>query len=147
MENHADRAARLFREGCSCSQSVLVAFCDRTGLDEKTALKLSSSFGGGLGRLREVCGAVSGAAMALGLILGPDDPNDRAAKAAHYARVQSLAAQFAERHGSIVCRDLLGAKDGSGHVPDARTAAYYAMRPCERCVYDAAEILEAMLDE
>ena len=147
MENHADRAARLFREGCSCSQSVLVAFCDRTGLDEKTALKLSSSFGGGLGRLREVCGAVSGAAMALGLILGPDDPSDRGAKAAHYARVQSLAAQFAERHGSIVCRDLLGDKAGSGHVPDARTAAYYAMRPCERCVYDAAEILEAMLDE
>ena len=148
MENHAEKAARLFREGCNCAQAVFTAYCDLTGLDETTAMRISSSFGGGMGRMREVCGGVSGALMALGM-LGDrtDDPNDQAAKAAHYARVQQLALRFKERNGSIICRDLLGAKAGAGHVPEARTEEYYRMRPSERMVFDAAEILEEMLKE
>ena len=85
--------------------------------------------------------------MALGMLRGPEDPSDQTAKAEHYARVQELAKRFRERNGSIICRELLGGMAGSGHVPEARTEAYYKMRPCERCVYDAAGILEDMLSE
>lgn len=147
MENHAEKAARLFRDGCNCAQAVFVAYCDLTGLDEATAIRLSSSFGGGMGRLREVCGAVSGALMVLGMLRGPKDPANQTTKAEHYARVQALAGRFRERSGSIICRELLGDMAGSGHIPEARTEAYYKMRPCERYVYDAAEILEEMLSE
>ena len=147
MENHSQRAARLFREGYNCAQSVFVAYCDRTGLDEQTALRLSASFGGGMGRLREVCGAMSGALMVLGMLRAPLDPNDRAAKASHYERVQEFARRLHERHGTYICRELLGDQAGSGHVPDARTEAYYQSRPCERLVADAAEILDQMLAE
>ncbi len=147
MENHAKRAAELFREGCNCAQAVFTAYCDLTGLDERTAMRIAASFGGGMGRMREVCGGVSGALMALGMLCAPDDPGDQAAKAAHYARVQELARRFRERNGSIICRELLGEKAGSGHVPEARTEEYYRMRPCERMVFDAAEILEEMLKE
>lgn len=147
METHAQKAARLFREGMNCAQAVFAAFGDRTGFDEQTSLRLSASFGGGMGRLREVCGSVSGALMALGYLRAPLDPTDHAKKAAHYALVQEFARRFRERHTSIICREILGARAGSGHVPEKRTEEYYAMRPCERCVYDAAEILDDMLFE
>lgn len=145
MENHAEKAARLFREGYNCAQSVFVAFCDLTGLDEQTAIRLSASFGGGMGRLRETCGGVTGALMALGILCAPQDPTDREAKAAHYARVQQLAGLFREQHGTLLCRELLGDLAGSGHVPDARTEAYYQQRPCERLVYDGAANLDLLL--
>ena len=145
MENHAEKAARLFREGYNCAQSVFVAFTDLTGMDEQTAIRLSASFGGGMGRLRETCGGVTGALMALGLLCAPQDPTDRDAKAAHYARVQELARRFRDQHGTLLCRELLGDMAGSGHVPDARTEAYYNQRPCERLVYDGAANLEEML--
>lgn len=147
METHAERAARLFREGYNCAQSVFVAYCDLTGLDVQTALRLSASFGGGMGRLREVCGAVSGALMVLGMLRAPADPTDQEAKALHYARVQELARRFRERNETIICRELLGEMAGSGHVPEKRTEAYYKMRPCERFVYDGAELLEQLLKE
>ena len=147
METHAQRAARLFREGMNCAQAVFAAYGDLTGFDEKTSLRLSASFGGGMGRLREVCGSVSGALMVLGFLRAPLDPTDNAAKAAHYALVQEFAKRFRERHTSIICREILGARAGSGYVPEQRTEEYYAMRPCERCVYDAAEIVDAMLNE
>ena len=100
-----------------------------------------------MGRLREVCGAVSGMFMAAGMIFGYDDPSASAEKSAHYARLQSLAAQFKERNGSIICRELLSpAQAGSGHVPEARTEAYYKKRPCKLLVGDAAEILQEYID-
>lgn len=147
METHAERAARLFREGCNCAQSVFVAYCDWTGFDREKAIRLSASFGGGMGRLREVCGALSGALMALGMLRAPLDPTDRAAKAAHYARVQALGHAFRAHNGSLLCRDLLGDQAGSGYVPDERTEAYYQSRPCERLIYDAAHLLERMILE
>lgn len=147
MEEHKQKAARLFREGMNCAQAVFAAYGDLTGFDEQTSLRLSASFGGGMGRLREVCGSVSGALMVLGYLRAPLDPTDHAAKAAHYALVQEFAKRFRERHASIICREILGARAGSGHVPEHRTKEYYAMRPCERCVYDAAEIVDEMLHE
>ena len=147
MNDHGQRAAQLFRAGYNCAQSVFVAYCDLTGLDEQTALRLSASFGGGMGRLREVCGGVSGALMALGMLRAPLDPTDRAAKAEHYARVQELARRFRAKHGALLCRDLLGEQAGEGFVPAERTAAYYQSRPCEGLVADAASILEDMLRE
>ena len=101
--DHAEEAKRLFMEGYNCSQAVFCAFRDVTGLDLDTAARLSSSFGGGMGRLREVCGTVSGALMALGMIRGYADPQDRNAKTAHYRLVQEYARLFRERSGSIIC--------------------------------------------
>lgn len=147
MENHAERAARLFREGCNCAQSVFVAYCDLTGLDEQTAIRLSASFGGGMGRLREVCGGVSGALMVLGMLCAPLNPADQELKAQHYARVQELANRFKEKNDTYICREILGEQAGEGHVPEARTEEYYKKRPCERMVYDGAAILEEMLKE
>ena len=142
-----EKAEALFREGYTRSQAVVLSFEDVTGLDRETACRLSASFGGGMGRLREVCGGVSGMLMVAGYLYGFSDPTDRAAKAEHYALVQEMARRFRERNGSIICRELLGEKAGSGHVPEARTEEYYRMRPCERMVFDAAEILEEMLKE
>ncbi len=147
METHAQKAARLFREGLNCAQAVFCAYGDLTGLDRQTSIRLSASFGGGMGRLREVCGSVSGALMVLGMLRAPLDPTDHAAKAAHYALIQEFAKRFRERHASIICREILGTRAGSGYVPEKRSEEYYAMRPCEHCVYDAAEIIEAMLHE
>ena len=146
--DHAQKAIELFREkGYNCAQAVFVAFCDVTGMDEAAALRISSSFGGGMGRLREVCGGVSGAIMALGMAVEPWDPTDQPAKAEHYRRIQLLANRFRERHGTIVCRELLGEKAGTGYIPEKRTEEYYKMRPCERMVYSAAELLEELLAE
>lgn len=150
MENHGEKAARLFREGYNCAQSVFVAYCDLTGLDETTAIRLSSSFGGGMGRLREVCGTVSGAIMVLGVLRASEDPTDLNAKAAHYALVQDFARRFKERNETIICRELLekqGNEASTAPMPDARTAEYYKKRPCVLLVRCAAEILEEMLEE
>lgn len=147
MENHADCAARLFREGCNCAQSVFLAYSDLTGMDRDTAIRVSASFGGGMGRLREVCGGVSGAIMALGMICAPLDPSDQALKAEHYRRVQAVAERFREKNGTIICRELLGSMAGTGHVPEVRTDEYYKKRPCEQMVRDGAAVLEEVLRE
>lgn len=141
-----ERAKQNFENGCNCAQAVLLAFSDRTGLDEATAMKLASSFGGGIGRLREVCGAVSGMLMAFGLICGAGNVPSHEEKAAHYALTQQLAAQFREKNGSILCRELL---DGAqtAPTPEARTAEYYRKRPCAELCRTAADILEAYLRE
>lgn len=144
--DHAEEAKRLFLEGYNCAQAVFCAFRDQTGLGLEAAARLASSFGGGIGRLREVCGAVSGALLALGMLRGYDDPQDAAAKAAHYQRVQEFVRRFREKNGTILCRELL--KDvptSPGGVPEPRTAAFYARRPCLRLVQEAAAILEDML--
>ena len=139
---HEEKAIQNFMAGYNCAQSVFLAFAPDLGLSDDLALRLSSSFGGGMGRLREVCGAVSGILMAAGALYGYTSPTDDDAKAAHYALVQDLAGQFRALHGTILCRDLLGKTGPETPVPEARTAAYYAQRPCARFVGDAARILE-----
>ena len=140
---HARKAMENFRSGYNCSQSVVLAFEDVHGLDEKTILRLASGFGGGMGRLREVCGSVSGTFMVAGFLYGYDEPKDYEGKKELYARIQELAASFRKINGSIVCRDLLGLKDGaSSPVPEQRTEEYYKKRPCEQIIGISAMILE-----
>ena len=140
---HAEKARNYFLDGYNCSQAVFLAFSDLTGMDEKTALLISSSFGGGMGRLREVCGAVSGMFMTAGILYGYTDPKAGNEKVEHYKRIQELAAAFKKRNGSIVCRDILGkiAEDKS-FIPSERTAEYYKTRPCAKMVEDASEVLD-----
>lgn len=136
-------AGQFFQNGCNCCQAVLIAFKDDIGMDEKSLLMLGSSFGGGIARLREVCGAVSGLEMVLGLIEGYNDISDYKAKTEHYKKAQKLAEEFREINGDIVCRNLLGLSDKKdGHVPEKRTKEYYKKRPCKELVECAAEILE-----
>ena len=143
---HAEKAEALFCEGYNCAQAVLLAFGDITKIKEKTAAMLSSSFGGGLGRMREVCGAVSGASMVLGVLRGYDDPKDSEAKKTHYHLIQEFARRFKEENGSIICRELLsGVKTVGGNDPEARSESYYKKRPCPKLVFQAAKIVDEML--
>ena len=139
--DHREKAAELFLQGYNCAQSMLVAYCDVTGLEPDFAAKLSSSFGGGMGRMREVCGAVSGMLMVAGLLYGYDTPGDDVSKKAHYQLVQHLAGKFREEAGSIVCRDILK-NPPSDPNPTPRTAEFYAKRPCTRMLILAAGILD-----
>ena len=137
-----------FREGYNCSQSLVLTFADLLPLEESVLLKLSSSFGGGMGRLREVCGSVSGMFLVCGLLYGYDGPETGPVKAEHYARIQELARRFEEKHGSIVCRELLGlAVRREPPVPEARTAEYYRKRPCAELCACAADILDEIFTE
>ena len=148
MSNKKETAMALFNRGYSCSQAVLGAFCEELNLDKETAFKLASSFGGGMARLREVCGTVSGMFMAAGLKYGFSDPKDASAKAEHYRRMQELAAAFRTENGSIVCRELLGLPAGpDAPQPAPRTPQYYKKRPCAELVGCAAEILEKYINE
>ena len=143
--NHSEYAVDLFVKGYSCAQAITVAFCDVTGLTEEFSAKMISSFGGGMGRMREVCGAVSGMLAVAGLLYGYADPEDNAAKMTHYALVQELAGQFREKAGSIICREILK-NPPSDPAPTPRTEAFYKDRPCARLVYLAAQILDAYID-
>ncbi len=139
----AEYARDLFKEGYNCSQAVFTVFAEMMGMKRETALMISSSFGGGMGRMREVCGAVSGMFMAAGLIYGYDSAVDNASKAEHYKRIQLLAQKFKDKNnnGTIVCRELLNIGDKKeSYVPEKRTESYYKKRPCSELVYDAAEI-------
>lgn len=141
--NRSEKAKELFLEGYNCSQAVVLAFADLCDLKEETALSMSASFGGGMGRLREVCGAVSGMFLVAGLLYGYTDPKDQGAKAEHYERIQYLAGEFEQRNGSIVCRELLGLSQKKDEPnPEARTESYYKKRPCAELVEIAAGILE-----
>ena len=144
--DHGTKAAELFLNGYNCAQAVAVAFCDVTGLEPDFAAKMASSFGGGMGRMREVCGAVSGMLMVLGLLYGYDTPGDDAGKKLQYQAVQALSSQFREQTGSIICREILK-NPPSDPNPSPRTAEYYAKRPCARMVLTAAEILDAYIKE
>lgn len=133
--NRADKAEELFRDGCNCSQAVFTAFADEFGLEEELAKRLACGLGGGVGRMREVCGAVSAAAMIIGMRLGPD-------KMKAYPAVQDFCAKFKERSGSIICRDLLeGTNATTGGAPEVRTPEYYKKRPCAELVRLAVELL------
>ena len=145
---YAKKAMDLFKEGYNCSQAVFLAFEDKLHIDRNVALKLSSSFGGGMGRLREVCGAVSGMFMVAGVLYGYDDPKDYDKKTEHYARIKLLAKEFEALNGSIVCRDLLGlGTKKEGPAPDKRTDEYYKKRPCAELVGIAAAIMEQYILE
>ncbi len=144
--SHSETARKLFLEGYNCSQSVLCAFDDVTGLDRETSAKLASSFGGGMGRMREVCGCVSGALMVLGLVKGYDRIDIPELKKDHYALVQEFAKRFRELNGSIICRELLaGVATTPGGEPEARTEEYYKKRPCPDLVACAAELLDEFI--
>ena len=139
-------AERNFKDGCNCTQAVLLAFSDRTGLDAETAMRIASGFGGGMARMREVCGAVSGMFMAAGLILGDDGVPSHEHKRALYAQLQALAAQFRAENGSLLCRELLsGTRTSPGSIPEERTEQYYRKRPCAELCRCAAELLEQYL--
>lgn len=143
-----EAAKERFQNGYNCAQAVLLSFSDLTKLDDGTAMRLSSSFGGGMGRLREVCGAVSGMFMAAGLIYGQDAVPEHQEKMAHYAIIQELAAQFREQNGSIICRELLAGvtRDASPNA-EPRTETYYAQRPCGELCAMAADILDAYIQK
>lgn len=147
MENEYSKrgikAMELFQEGYNCAQAVVLAYEDYFEESPETLAAMISSFGGGMGRLREVCGAVSGMFFVAGKLYGYSDPKASKEKMDHYARIQELAASFRERNGSIVCRELLGLQEKvSAPVPEERTAEYYKKRPCKELVADAASILE-----
>ncbi len=145
---HEEKALQYFTDGANCAQAVVMAFCDELGMDEKTAARLASSFGGGIGRLREVCGAVSGMMMVYGMLRGYDDLKDPAAKKAHYANVQALAAKFREANGSIVCRELLNLRknENSDPTPTPRDAKFYHSRACGDFVQCAVRLLDEALN-
>ena len=144
--DHGTYAGELFLQGYNCAQAVAVAFCDVTGLEKDFAAKMASSFGGGMGRMREVCGAVSGMLMVAGLLYGYETPGDDVSKKEHYTRVQYLAGQFREQVGSIVCREILK-NPASDPNPTPRTAEFYKTRPCAWMVILAARILDAYIRE
>ena len=146
MSNYSQKAVELFKQGYNCSQSVVAAFCEDMDIDFETALRISSPFGAGMGRLREVCGAVSGMFIIAGMRYGCTDPKDNKAKAEHYKMIQQLAAKFKEENHSIICRELLGLNAGpDSPIPELRTNEYYKKRPCAELVGCAAEILEEAL--
>lgn len=147
MSTKADKARELFLAGANCAQAVLGAFCDECGIDNDTAMKIASGFGGGIGRMREVCGAVCGMTLAANLLKAGADISDKAAKDAHYALIQQLAEDFRAANGSIICRELLGlaAQTPATPVSEARTEGYYRKRPCPELVALAAQIAEARL--
>ncbi len=146
MNKHSEKAMNLFREGYNCAQSVFCTFAEELGMDFDTALKLSSSFGGGMGRMREVCGAVSAIFMIAGLKYGYTEPDNMDVKAEHYARIQELAKRFKDKNETIICRELLGVDADDNPIPSARTPEYYASRPCERLIGEAAEIISEYMD-
>lgn len=144
MSVKTEKAKELFKQGYNCSQAVLGVFCEELGLDFDTAIKIASSFGGGMGRMREVCGTVSGMFMAAGLAFSTPDNN----KAEQYQIVQELARRFKEKNGSIICRELLeGVETSTSPIPSERTEGYYKKRPCIELVGDSVEIFEEYLKE
>jgi C_GCAxxG_C_C family probable redox protein len=145
--DHSQKAKNNFCDGYNCAQAVILSYCDETGLDKSTALKLTSSLGAGIGGMREVCGAVNAMCMIAGYIYGSDKPLCAANKKAHYERIQELCDKFKEKNGSIICRTLRGLSDSVRPAPEERTSKYYKIRPCADLCADAAEILEQYIKE
>lgn len=154
MESRREQAVKYFKEGYNCTQAVVLAHCDLLGIEKEQVLKLSQSFGGGMGRMRQVCGTVSAMFMVAGALTGSADPKDIEGKKKNYDAVQRLAAAFEEKNGSIICKQLLGletkqssvrAEFQTGTTPEPRTEEYYKKRPCVRLVGDACDILAEIL--
>lgn len=145
-ETRTDYAVSLFQSGYNCAQSVFAAYADLFGMDRRTALKMSSAMGGGVGRMREICGAVSAMAMLAGLKEGNDDPENEEAKAHIYALVRDMSGKFREKEKTIICRELLGIEGMEESAkPTVRTAEFYRTRPCGRLIREAAQIIEEFL--
>lgn len=142
MEERIQRAVELFKKGYNCSQSVCAAFADMYGYTEEQALRMSASFGGGIGRMRMTCGAACGMFILAGLEKGCTDGADKDGKAANYRLVQQLAGEFSRRNGSLICAELLGLsrKQHDNPEPEARTEEYYRKRPCVQTIEEAARI-------
>ena len=149
MEERIERAVELFRAGYNCSQSVCAAFADMYGYTEEQALRMSASFGGGIGRMRMTCGAACGMFVLAGLETGCVEGADRAGKEANYRVVQQLADEFVKRNGSLICAELLvlDKKKHDNPVPEERTEAYYKKRPCVKTVEEAARIWAEFLEQ
>jgi C_GCAxxG_C_C family probable redox protein len=146
LSKHSQQAVELFKQGYNCSQSVFAAFHNDMDMNFDTALKLSSSFGGGMGRLREVCGAVSGMFMVVGMKYGYTDPKNRQVKTEHYKLIQMLADRFKAENNSIICRELLGLNIKiDSPVPELRTGDYYTKRPCVELVECAARLIDEFI--
>lgn len=152
MESRTEQAVALFMEGFNCSQSVFAAYADLFGMERETALKVSASFGGGIGRMREVCGAANGMFLVAGMLTGSIEGKDQVAKKNNYEVVQRLAAEFKrENGGTYICRELLGlTSHGTKKVfedttPEARTEEYYKKRPCLKTIEGAAALIERTL--
>lgn len=143
-----EKAMQSFLDGYNCSQCMMLAFEDYLTIDIETALKIASPFGGGMGRLREVCGSVSGMFMVFGFLKGYHQPNDYDGKKELYEHIQELARRYEEANGSIICRNLLGLQvQRQEAAPEKRTEEYYKNRPCAAKIGSAAEILEIYLNE
>lgn len=148
MKDRVEKAVELFKSGYNCSQSVVAAFADMYGFTQEQALRMSASFGGGIGPMRQTCGAACGMFLLAGLEKGAVDGKDREGKAANYALVQQLAEEFRKRNGSMICAELLGLKKPEGSsTPEARTEQYYAKRPCAKMVEEAAAIWAEYLEK
>ena len=148
IEQRVERAKTLFRQGFNCSQSVFAACADLYGIkDETLALRLAASFGGGIGRMRETCGAACGMFLLAGLENGSAEVGDAEGKKRNYALVQELANQFKAENGSLICSELLGiAPKPQEPTPEARTEAYYQKRPCVEMVATAVRIFLSTID-
>ena len=142
MEDRIEKAVKLFKEGYNCSQSVVAAFADLYGFTNEQALKMSASFGGGIGRMRQTCGAACGLFLLAGLETGSTEGKDREGKEANYKVVQQLAEEFRKRNGSLICAELLGLSKSAPTpaTPEERTNEYYKKRPCVKMVEEAARI-------
>lgn len=154
MTSRKEKGMELFMQGYNCSQAVVLAFADVIGVDQDQVARLSASFGGGLARLRHVCGTVSGMSMVAGMLTASSDPKDTQKKKENYETVQRLAKEFEKRNGSIICRELLGLgtehtsvsrEYRTGATPEPRTKEYYDKRPCKELIGEACEILEEFL--
>lgn len=149
MENRIQKSVELFKNGYNCSQSIVAAFADLYGFTEEQALRMSASFGAGIGRMRETCGAACGLFILAGLETGAVDGKDKEAKAQNYALVQELAAIFKERNGALNCRELLALRKDAAisSQPEERTSQYYTKRPCIKIVEEAARIWSEYLQK
>ena len=152
IEERSNAAREYFLQGYNCCQSVVMAFSDIVGISPETLASAATGFGGGMGRMREVCGTVSAMTMLSGFLSPAPDPSEHAARTANYALVQKFAAAFREETGSIVCRELLGvASPAEAHstspAPSTRTGEYYKKRPCAELVALAASIVARHLAE
>ncbi len=151
LETRVDRAVDYFMQGYGCCQSVVAAFADLYGMDHELALRVAAGFGGGVGRLRMMCGAVSGLVMLVGLDCGQTEGSDREGKSACYKVVQELLARSEAENGSLICAEILGLKGHekatNSYVASPRTAEYYKTRPCAAKVESAARIFADYLRE
>ena len=149
IEKRVEKAKELFRQGFNCSQAVFAACADLYGIEDETlALRLSASFGGGIGRMRQTCGAACGMFMLAGLEKGSATPHDAEGKMQNYALVQKLAAQFKQENGSLICAELLGiAPQPQNPMPEERTDTYYQKRPCAEMVATAVRIFLTTLND